>query len=99
MPSLKLEFTDQAEAQLEALRTNPGLAKRSKSVSKALGYLESNPRHPGLNNHKYSDYRGPNGEDVFEAYAENRTPAAYRIFWYYGSAKGQIVILGIAAHP
>jgi hypothetical protein len=48
---------------------------------KALGMLEANPRHPGLNTHKFVSIKGPNGEEVFEAYAENKTPAAWRIFW------------------
>ena len=38
-------------------------------------------------------------EDVFEAYAENNTPGAYRIFWYYGPGKNQITILAITPHP
>jgi len=42
---------------------------------------------------------GPAGEEVFEAYAENRTPAAYRIFWYYGPEADQITIVAINPHP
>jgi hypothetical protein len=42
---------------------------------------------------------GANGEEVFEAYAENKTPAAYRIFWHYGPKKGQISVVAITAHP
>ncbi len=56
------------------------ISKRLKAVRKTLGYLEINPRHPSLNTHKYSSFKGPNGEEIFEAYAENNTPAAYRIF-------------------
>jgi hypothetical protein len=41
--------------------------------------------------------RGPNGEDVWESYAENKTPAAFRVFWCYGA--GVITILAIIAHP
>jgi hypothetical protein len=66
VPRFKLDLTDIAEAQLEKLRTSPSLAKRYKSVRKALGYLEKNPRYPGLNAHKYRDLKGPNGEEVFE---------------------------------
>jgi hypothetical protein len=43
--------------------------------------------------------KGPNGEKVFEAYAEQRTPAAYRVFWYYGPSKGIITIFAITSHP
>jgi len=41
---------------------------------------------------------GPGGEDVFEAYVEQDTPAAYRVFWYYGPARGNITILSITPH-
>ncbi len=42
---------------------------------------------------------GAAGEKVFESYAEQDTPAAYRIFWRYGPDKGQITILAITRHP
>jgi len=95
----KLLFTDQASATLDDLEKNKSLSKRFKAVRKALGYLETNPRHPGLNTHKYDSISGHNGEEVFEAYAENKTPAAYRIFWYYGPDKNKITILAITPHP
>jgi hypothetical protein len=95
----KLLFTDQANADLDKLEQNKSLSKRLKAVQKALGYLEINPRHPGLNTHKYTAISGPNNEEVFEAYAENNTPAAYRIFWCYGPNKNNITILAITPHP
>jgi hypothetical protein len=95
----KLEFTEQADENLTALEKNSNLKKRLKAVRKALGYLEINPRHPGLNTHKYSSLIGENGEEVFEAYAENNTPAAYRIFWHYGPGKNIITIVAITPHP
>ena len=42
---------------------------------------------------------GPNNEEVFEAYVENKTPAAFRVFWYYGPGQGVITILAITPHP
>lgn len=95
----QLKFTREAESQLGELESNPSLLKRFKSVRKALGYLQTNPRHPGLNTHKYSSLAGQNGEEIFEAYAENNTPAAYRIFWHYGPGKKYITIVAITAHP
>jgi hypothetical protein len=95
----KLRFTQQADADLDELEQDKSLLKRLKAVRKALGYLETNPRHPGLNTHKYSALSGPNNEEVFEAYAENKTPAAYRIFWYYGHNKGEITIVAITEYP
>ena len=97
--SFELLFTPQADTDLDALEADAGLAKRLKAVRKALGLLETNPRHPGLKIHKFSSLKGPGGEEVFEAYAENRTPAAWRIFWYYGPDKKQITILAITPHP
>lgn len=94
-----LRFTSIAKSQYENLANNKALEKRFKSVNKALGYLENNPRHPSLNTHKYSSLVGENGEDIFEAYAENNTPQAYRIFWHYGPDKKQITIISIIPHP
>jgi mRNA-degrading endonuclease RelE of RelBE toxin-antitoxin system len=94
-----LNFTNQADRDLEELEKNRAMLKRLKAVYKALGYLENNPRHPSLNTHKYSSLAGINGEEVFEAYAENHTPGAYRIFWHYGPSKNIITIISIVPHP
>lgn len=97
--SFQLLFTKQACGNLEKLEQNPALKKRFKAVRKALGFLETNPRYPGLNTHKYSSMTGLRGEEIFEAYAENNTPAAYRIFWHYGPGKNIITIVAITPHP
>lgn len=34
-----------------------------------------------------------------EAYAENKTPAAYRIFWHYGPGQDEITVIAIIPHP
>jgi len=41
----------------------------------------------------------PGGEKIFEAYAEQSTPAAYSIFWYYGPDKNKITILSTIPPP
>lgn len=97
--AFSLLFTERAGLDLDNLENNPAFAKRLKSVRKTLGYLQINPRHPGLNTHKYTSLSGPNGEEVFEAYAENSTPGAYRIFWIYGPGKDVITIIAIMPHP
>ncbi len=97
--TFKINYTYEANVQLDALESKKALLKRLKAVRKALGYLETNPRHPALNTHKFSSLQGPNREEVFEAYAENKTPGAYRIFWYYGPGKNVISILAITPHP
>ena len=97
--SFTLRFTSEAEANLKSLEQDRGLQKRLKAVRKALGFLEVDPRHQSLNTHKFTSLIGPNGEDVFEAYAQNNTPSAYRIFWYYGPGQRVITIVAITRHP
>ena len=98
MPRLK--FTAQADADLTSLENDKGLAKRLKAVRRALGKLEVNLRHPSLNTHEFQSVPCPHGGKLFEAYAENKTPAAYRIFWCYDpDEKDVVVIVAITPHP
>ena len=72
-----------------------------KQVDKCLEYLQSNPRHPGLRTHEYDSLAHPYDlkQKVFEAFAQNKTPGAYRVFWCYGPQKNQITIIVITPHP
>ena len=96
---LDILWTDTARSQYLALRADLSLAKRRKAVKKCLELLASNPRHPGLHTHQFTSLGGSRGEKVFEAYAEQSTPAAYRVFWYYGPGKNQITLLAMTPHP
>ncbi len=73
--------------------------KKHRKVQKALGLIETNPHYPSLNSHKYQSISGPEEEEIWESYVENNTPAAWRIFWYYGPYKSIITIFAIAPHP
>jgi hypothetical protein len=102
----KLRFTPTADAQLTALEHTPQNAALLTQVLKALGYLEIDTQHPGLHTHEFLSLTGAHGEKIFEAYGQNRTPGAYRIFWHYGhdEMKGKqripvITILAITPHP
>lgn len=102
----KLLFTYEAATQLEALKDNPHNAGLYKQVCKTLGFLEVNPRHPALHTHEYSALTGHNGEKVWEAYAQNKIPGAYRVFFHYGpdivkrgSRTAVITIIAITPHP
>lgn len=95
----KIIFSQRASDDFELLEKNHGLKKQFKAVKKALNYLQINPRHPSLNTHKFSSKNGPYEEEIFEAYAENNTPGAYRIFWCYGPNKKEITIIAITPHP
>lgn len=93
----RLEYQPEAEESLINLQqTDP---KKYQKVLKTLGLMQTNLRHPSLNTHKYESLAGPNGEEVFEAYVENKTPAAFRIFWHYGPGRQDITILAITPHP
>ena len=72
-----------------------------KQVAKAVSQLAENPRHGSLNTHEYDSLEHPFDPQakVFEAYAQNNTPGAYRIFWCYGPQKGEMTIIAITPHP
>jgi hypothetical protein len=93
----RLLLTTEAKDVLKQLAISD--LKKHKKVLKTLGLIETNLRHPGLKTHKYDSLKGPKGEEVFEAYVENRTPGAYRVFWFYGPKSEQITILAITPHP
>lgn len=94
-----IHWTEEARSSFHSLERDPSKRPILKAVAKALSYLQKNPRHPGLKTHKYGALLGFNGEEVFEAYAQNRTPGAYRIFWCYGPGKKAITIIAITPHP
>lgn len=101
----ELKYTLEAQKQFEDLSKDKSLEKRFKAVKKALHFLSQDPTYPSLKTHKYDSLTGPNGAEVFEAYAENQTPAAYRIFWCYYPPKASpdavstITIIAITPHP
>ncbi|MBW4448655.1 MAG: hypothetical protein KME38_17770 [Spirirestis rafaelensis WJT71-NPBG6] len=93
----RLQFSTQAKDTLANLeQTEP---KKYRKVIKTLALMETNLRHPSLQTHKYDALSGSDGEEVFEAYVENKTPAAFRVFWYYGPDQEVITILAITSHP
>lgn len=94
----------QAAAEAAAAKGKTKASKQQglfKQVQKTAQLLADNPRHPGLNTHEYDDLEHPydKKQKVFEAYAQNNTPGAYRIFWCYGPDKREITIVAITPHP
>jgi hypothetical protein len=95
-----LTWTPTAHAVFDNLQTNSSQAKRFKAVRKALRLLSDNPRHPSLNTHQWHGARCPHGDKLWEAYAENNTPGAYRIFFCYPpNEPGTICVIAITPHP
>lgn len=102
----KIILTASADQQLSRLQTTSSKAGLFEQIRKAIGYLELDSHHPSLNTHEFTSLSGASGEKVFEAYAQNNTPGAYRIFWHYGpdEMKGRkrtavITIVAITPHP
>ena len=97
----ELLFTRSAQAELDRLEGSPRKAGLLKQVKKTLGFLQTNPRHPSLQTHVFHSLDHPYHphEKVFEAYVQQHTPAAYRLFWCYGPQKGQITIIAVTPHP
>jgi hypothetical protein len=97
---------DDAIASLESRKTKKkAKASRAeglfKQVAKCIKFLRENPRHPGLNTHEFHSKEHPciPGGKVFEAYVQQKTPGAYRLFWCYGPGKDEITIIAITPHP
>jgi hypothetical protein len=102
----KIKFTSTADEQYTALEDAPSKVAIFEQARKSIGYLEIDPRHPSLNTHEFTSLTCAHGEKVFEAYAQNNTPSAYRIFWHYGpdETKGKkrtptITVVAITPHP
>jgi hypothetical protein len=91
----KLIFTAEARGQLVALEADE---KKLKRVRKCLGYIETNPRHPGLHSHKYSVMKTEDRRDLWESYVENNRPAAWRVFWFYGPGSDETTVTAITPH-
>ena len=92
-------LTDKARNQLQKLKADKGLNKRYNAVKKTIKFLSSDPRYKSLKTHEFTSLKGPREEKIFEAYAEQSTPAAYRVFWCYGPGKNQITVVAITPHP
>ena len=95
----ELIFTPQADHDLKEIETDPSKKSVLKSVRKTLGLMETNLCHPSLQTHVFQSLKGPNAEKVFEAYVQQNTPSAYRVFWYYGPSRKVITIVAITPHP
>jgi hypothetical protein len=102
----ELRFTPSARDALAALERDPAAKGALSQLRKTLGLLETNLRHPSLQTHKFRSLKGPDGAEVFEAYVQQRTPAAFRVFFCYGPDRREghrrvavLTIIAITPHP
>jgi hypothetical protein len=98
VPEVKCFWDDLLTREVTG-KLNGNELKLFKRLTKALFLIEVNPRHNGLQSHEIEPLSKRAGFKVFESYLENRTPAAGRICWAYGTGKGEITILSIIPHP
>ena len=102
----ELRFTAEAQRNLKDPEAERAKTPVVKQIRKTLGLMETNLQHPSLNTHKYDSISGPNGEEVFEAYAQNKTPGAHRVFFIYGPDRTErkkripvLTVIAITRHP
>jgi len=107
MTHRELRFTLEADKQLAVIDNDPSLKDVQKQVRKTLRYLETNLRAKSLQTHEYQSLTRRYGIKIFEAYVQQKTAGAYRVFWHYGpdelSKDGKripiITIISIMPHP
>jgi len=104
---MQLLFTVRADEDLRNLEQDASKKNILKAVRKILAFMENNIRHPSLQTHEFTNLKGIGGEKVFEAYVQQNTPVAYRVFWHYGPDEideggkriAIITIIAITPHP
>jgi hypothetical protein len=107
MTHRELRFSLEADRQLTTIEDDPSLKAVLKQVGKTLRYLETDLRAKSLQTHEYQSLTRRYGIKVFEAYVQQKTPAAHRVFWHYGPDEigkdGKripiITIIAITPHP
>jgi hypothetical protein len=107
MTHRELRFTLEADKQLIIIENDPSLKGVQKQIRKTLRYLETNLRARSLQTHEYQSLTRRYGIKIFEAYVQQKTPGAYRVFWHYGPDETSrdekripiITIVAITRHP
>jgi hypothetical protein len=98
VPEMATMWSDLSSRKLEG-KLDRDEERFFKKLVKVLGFLGNNPRHHSLQTHEINTLTDKYGFKIFEAYLENNTPAAGRVFWAYGPDKGDITILAVEPHP
>ncbi len=103
----ELRFTPTADEKRKKIENDPTLKGVLKQVRKTLGYLETNLRAKSLQTHEFESLTRRYKRKVFEAYTQQNTPGAYRVFWHYGDDEMDkngkripiITVVDITPHP
>jgi len=98
VPEMAMLWHDLSNRKLQG-KLDKNEDKFFKKLVKVLVYLGDNPRHPSLQTHEIDELTNRYGFKVFQAYLQNNTPSAGRVFWAYGPDKGDITVMGVEPHP
>lgn len=90
---------EELSAKARAQELNRDEKDLYRKIRKSLQYLETNPKHPGLNSHEIEVLTEKYGVRIWESYLENKKAGARRMFWIYGPETKEITIVGIEKHP
>ncbi|MDR1237580.1 MAG: hypothetical protein LBK28_04990 [Propionibacteriaceae bacterium] len=98
-PPFTLFYTPEFKTVLTRIQQDDPVKYRK--ILKTLKLLRDvGPSYPSLQSHGYTSFTGPDGENVWESYVENRTPSAWRVFWCYAAdATDTIVMVSAGPHP
>lgn len=96
-PARTVILSQDAVNARDQLKNDQSKKGRLAAVIKALEYLRTNVWHRSLKIHPLKGVTALNGEQIYEAYAENDTPGAYRIFWHNGPGHS-IIVVAIGCH-
>lgn len=98
IPDMKTLWEDLVSAKKKGVISKDD-EKLFRLFGKAIQFLASDPRHPGLNSHEIEALSKRYGMKVFQSYLQNKTPSAGRLYWVYGPNPKEITIIGLEPHP
>lgn len=100
MTDMEVLLTEDAERIIAGLvkgrKADPA---RAKKVRKAIDFLAADASHPSLHTHRYENLDAVFGVKIWESYIENKTPASWRMWWFFGPGTDQITVVDLGPHP
>ncbi|WP_078281761.1 hypothetical protein [Mycobacteroides franklinii] len=91
-----------APVEKKRLKLNKsGDQRLRRDVEKALTWLsDPGPRHPPLRTERYGAFDKHFGEQIFQSNVQTKTPAAWRMWWFYDQSEDRtITVAAMGHHP
>jgi mRNA-degrading endonuclease YafQ of YafQ-DinJ toxin-antitoxin module len=96
-PPFRLERTPEFISVLARVKKSDQIKYRK--ILKTVRLLrDEGPGYPGLESHKYQSLTGPQGEDLWESYVENKTPGAWLLSWCYSKQPDTLILVTVGPH-